>query len=85
MAAHPGCTQKDMLELRDFAIRELRVLPRQVQVFTPSPGTWSAVMFHTGINPFTGEKIFVEKKPSEKDAQKNIIIPKIETHNSKHR
>lgn len=77
MAAHPGCTDEDMQRLKNFCQKNLKILPRQVQVFTPSPGTWSGVMFHTGINPFTGEKIFVEKKPAERENQKKKIIPKL--------
>lgn len=81
MAAHPGCTMDDMKKLRDFSLKNLKVLPRQVQVFTPAPGTWSGVMYHTEINPFTGERIFVEKGQIEKDKQKEIITPKIKHRN----
>jgi uncharacterized radical SAM protein YgiQ len=74
MAAHPGCTLAYMRKLRDFATRVLRLLPEQVQIFTPSPSTFSTLMYYTGINPFTGKKIFVEKKPAGKQKQKNLII-----------
>jgi radical SAM superfamily enzyme YgiQ (UPF0313 family) len=32
-----------------------------VQDFIPLPMTASAAMYHTGQDPFSGEKIFVEK------------------------
>lgn len=73
IAAHPGCTEADMARLKDFCLKNLKILPRQVQVFTPSPGTWSGVMYFTEINPFTGQKIFVEKNPSARENQKKII------------
>ena len=41
IAAHPGCTEEDMRELKSFAGRELKTNPRQVQIFTPLPSTYS--------------------------------------------
>jgi uncharacterized radical SAM protein YgiQ len=73
MAAHPGCTLADMRKLRDFATKVLRLLPEQVQIFTPSPSTFSTLMYYTGINPLTGKKIFVEKKLAGKQKQKDLI------------
>ncbi len=73
IAAHPGCTKKDMLELRDFIKSELKFTPEQIQIFTPTPGTWSSVMYWTEKNPWTGEKIFVEKNQKEKEKQKNVL------------
>ena len=73
IAAHPGCSEKEMLSLRDFVTTNLKLLPEQVQVFTPLPSTWSAVMYHTGVDPFTGEPIFVEKDNALKEKQKRII------------
>ena len=35
IAAHPGCTEKDMHELKDFTTNELKMNPEQAQVFTP--------------------------------------------------
>ncbi|MCF7810771.1 YgiQ family radical SAM protein [bacterium] len=76
IAAHPGCSEKEMLGLRDFLTANLKLLPEQVQVFTPLPSTWSAVMYHTGLDPFTGEPIFVEKDNFRKEKQKQIITGK---------
>lgn len=73
IAAHPGCTKKDMLKLSEFIKKELRFTPEQVQIFTPTPGTWSSVMYYTEKNPWTGEKIFVEKNQKGKEEQKAII------------
>ena len=73
MAAHPGCTLEDMHKLRTFAIRTLRLLPEQVQIFTPSPSTYATLMYHTETNPFSGQKIFVEKNAVNKQKQKAIF------------
>jgi uncharacterized radical SAM protein YgiQ len=74
IAAHPGCNFDDMLKLKDFIKKELKLHPEQVQLFTPLPSTYSALMSYTGIDPFTGERIFVEKDAKRKEAQKQAII-----------
>ena len=72
IAAHPGCTEENMRELKSFAARELHTTPQQVQIFTPLPSTHSALMYWTGIDPATGKKIDVEKDPAKKQKQKDI-------------
>ncbi|MEA3554097.1 MAG: YgiQ family radical SAM protein, partial [Campylobacterota bacterium] len=44
IAAHPGSTQKDMEDLKQFANADLKLNPEQVQVFTPTPSTYSTLM-----------------------------------------
>jgi uncharacterized radical SAM protein YgiQ len=73
IAAHPGCTQADMKELRAFCRRELHLLPRQVQLFTPTPCTWSTLMYWTGQNPFTGANCFVERNQAAREEQKTAL------------
>ena len=73
IAAHPGCTQADMEALRAFCRRELHLLPRQVQLFTPTPCTWSTLMYWTGTNPFTGADCFVERNPAGRERQKATL------------
>jgi len=73
IAAYPGCTLGDMHALKRFASKELGVLPDQVQVFTPTPSTYASVMYYTEMDPFTGEKLFVEKNPAAKKQQKEVI------------
>ncbi|GAB6268908.1 MAG: YgiQ family radical SAM protein [Smithella sp.] len=77
IAAHPGCTEEDMRELKSFAGRELKTNPRQVQIFTPLPSTYSSLMYFTETDPATGRKIFVEKKTEKKQRQKDIVLKKI--------
>jgi len=73
MAAHPGCTLEDMQTLRRFALQTLRLLPEQVQIFTPAPSTYATLMYYTETDPFSGKKIFVEKNPANKQKQKNVL------------
>jgi uncharacterized radical SAM protein YgiQ len=76
IAAHPGCTEKDMHDLKRFTSEELKMNPEQAQVFTPTPGTYSAVMYYTEMDPVTREKIFVEKDTARKEKQKQIVVAK---------
>ncbi|MDD4924386.1 MAG: YgiQ family radical SAM protein [Dehalococcoidales bacterium] len=76
IAAHPGCTLNDMNSLKRFAGRELKTNPEQVQIFCPAPSTYSALMYYTQTDPFTGKKLFVEKDPRRKEQQKDIVVKK---------
>ncbi|MDI6741888.1 MAG: YgiQ family radical SAM protein [Smithella sp.] len=73
IAAHPGCTEENMRELKSFVSKELKTHPRQVQIFTPLPSTYSALMYFTETDPATGRGIFVEKNAGEKQRQKDIV------------
>ena len=73
IAAHPGCTKDDMIQLQEFAASELKVMPEQVQIFTPTPSTYASLMYYTETDPFTGKKIFVEKTDTGKMQQKALI------------
>lgn len=76
IAAHPGCEEKDMHELKHFTKHELKMNPEQAQVFTPTPGTYSSVMYYTELDPVTRKKIYVEKDTRRKEKQKDIVIDK---------
>jgi uncharacterized radical SAM protein YgiQ len=74
IAAHPGCRLADMRGLRSFVKGELGIKPEQVQIFTPTPSTYSTLMYYSELNPFTDEKIFVEKSYKGKVKQKEMIF-----------
>ncbi len=76
IAAHPGCEEKDMHALKQFTTHELKMNPEQAQVFTPTPSTYSAVMYYTELDPKTRKKIFVEKDTRRKEKQKEVVIKK---------
>ncbi|VBB44514.1 conserved hypothetical protein [uncultured Desulfatiglans sp.] len=73
MAAHPGSSLDDMRRLSDFAGTRMKVLPEQVQIFTPTPSTFSTLMYHTGRDPFSGEEVFVERNVRGKVLQKTTV------------
>jgi radical SAM superfamily enzyme YgiQ (UPF0313 family) len=73
IAAHPGCTEGDMKELKKFC-EENRMYVNLTQVFTPTPGTLSTAMYWAGENPMTREKIHVPRTFREKKDQKNILM-----------
>ncbi len=50
IAAHPGTTDEDMLNLALWLKRN-NFRPDQVQAFLPAPLAIAAAMYHTGINP----------------------------------
>ncbi|MDD4019597.1 MAG: DUF3362 domain-containing protein, partial [Kiritimatiellae bacterium] len=75
IAAHPGCTDEDMRSLKRFVSQNLHLSPEQVQIFTPTPSTWSTAMYYTGVNPFTNEPIHVTRGLRAKQIQKDILAP----------
>lgn len=76
IAAHPGCRMKDMEALKKFTNEKLKMTPEQVQIFTPSPSTYSTLMYYTELDPFSLAPVFVEKHPTEKDKQKAMVTKK---------
>ena len=77
IAAHPGCTEKDMHALKRFTTNTLKINPEQAQVFIPTPGTYSAVIYYTELDPVTRKKVFVEKDIKRKEKQKAIVQAEI--------
>jgi uncharacterized radical SAM protein YgiQ len=73
IAAYPGCSDREMKQLKEFVTSKLKMTPEQVQVFTPTPSTYASVMYYTEKDPFTSEPIFVEKNLQRKVGQKEIV------------
>ena len=74
IANHPGCSEKQMYALKDYARDVLHVRPEQTQIFTPTPSTYSTLMYYTEQNPFTGKYLFSEKEGGKKQRQKDILL-----------
>lgn len=72
MSSHPGSGLKEAIELAEF-IRDLNYRPEQVQDFIPTPGSLSTCIYYTGINPLTGEKVYVAKDIHEKKMQRALM------------
>ncbi len=72
MSSHPGSTLENAIELALYLKRN-RINPEQVQDFYPTPGTASTCMFWTGIDPATGEKVYVPRSYEEKKIQRALL------------
>ena len=72
MSSHPGSTMKEAVELAEY-IRDMGYNPEQVQDFYPTPSTLSTVMYCTGLDPRTMEKVYVPTDPHEKAMQRALI------------
>ena len=72
ISSHPGSTMDDAIELALF-LKESGFVPDQVQDFYPTPGTLSTCMYYTGIDPFTGEGVYIPRDIEEKRMQRALM------------
>ena len=72
MSSHPGSTLKEAIMLAEY-IRDMGYNPEQVQDFYPTPSTLSSVMYYTGLDPRTMDKVYVPTDPHEKAMQRALI------------
>jgi len=72
ISSHPGSDLPAAIELAEY-FRDNKFIPEQVQDFYPTPGTIATCMYHTGIDPRTGKKIFVPTKYREKAMQRALL------------
>ncbi len=70
---HPGCTLEDMIEVALYLKRH-RLKVEQVQDFTPTPGSLSTCVYHTGKDPFSGKKIHIPRTAKERRLQKALLL-----------
>ncbi|MCD8186028.1 MAG: YgiQ family radical SAM protein [Rikenellaceae bacterium] len=73
ISSHPGCTEDHMKWLARET-RRLNIRLEPVQDFTPTPMTLSSVMFATGIDPYTGQPLYVARAQDEKRRQKSYFF-----------
>jgi uncharacterized radical SAM protein YgiQ len=64
----PACGPDEMTDL-SIQIRKLNMNLEQVQDFTPTPMTLASVMYYTGMDPYTQEKIYIPRSVKEKKMQ----------------
>ena len=74
ISSHPGCTEQEMRALSQKVLGKLHFTLEQVQDLTPTPMTLSSVMFRTGENPYTREKVYVARSQEEKRRQKSYFF-----------
>ncbi len=72
MSSHPGSGLAEAVELAEYC-RDLGFNPEQVQDFYPTPGSLATVMYCTGLDPRTMERVYVAKSPHEKALQRALI------------
>jgi uncharacterized radical SAM protein YgiQ len=79
IASHPGCTVEDMRRLAG-SLKELGLQVRQLQDFTPTPGTLSTAMYVSGLDRDTGLPIHIAKSSGERRAQRQLLEKKGRHH-----
>lgn len=72
MSSHPGSDLNAAIDLSLY-IKTMGYIPEQVQDFYPTPGSLSTAMYYTGINPLTGEKVYVPRTQKEKNMQRALL------------
>jgi len=76
IAAHPGTTDEDMLNLALWLKRN-KFRPDQVQAFLPSPMASATAMYHTGFSPLRSlkarERVHVVKKLGQRRLHKAFL------------
>lgn len=73
ISGHPGCREGDMQQL-SHDIRKLKTQPEQVQEFTPTPMTLATTMYYTGMDPYTGQKVYSATSDIQKRQQKTYFF-----------
>lgn len=72
IASHPGSDLNAMIDLALFLKRN-GYRPDQVQDFIPAPFDIATCMYHTGIDPFTGEEVLVAKGLNDRKMQRALM------------
>ena len=72
MSSHPGSDLNAAIELALYLKRSGQ-RPEQVQDFYPTPGTLSTCMYYTGIDPRSGERVYVARDAEEKAMQRALL------------
>ena len=77
IAAHPGTTDEDMLELALW-LKQNGFRADQVQAFLPSPMATATAMYHSGKNPLrkvttTSEKVYIPKGLKQRRLHKAFL------------
>ena len=73
ISGHPGTMESDMKDLSQL-LSKLGYNPEQVQEFTPTPMTLATTMYYTGLDPYTGKRIYVAREDKAKRKQKGYFF-----------
>ncbi len=72
ITGHPGCGMKEAVELAEY-VRDMGFNPEQVQDFIPTPGSLATCMYYTGLDPFTGQQVYVPQSMEERAMQRALL------------
>jgi uncharacterized radical SAM protein YgiQ len=72
IASHPGSDLHAMIDLAVFLKRN-GYRPDQVQDFIPAPFDIATCMYHTGIDPFTKEAVYVARALRDRKLQRALM------------
>jgi uncharacterized radical SAM protein YgiQ len=72
IASHPGSDLHAMIDLALFLKRN-GYRPDQVQDFIPAPFDIATCMYHTGIDPFNGQEVFIAKHLRDRKMQRSLL------------
>ena len=72
ISRHPGCTLNNAIELAEF-LRDIKHQPEQVQDFIPTPGSAATAMYYSGVDPESGQSVFVARNPHDKAMQRALM------------
>jgi uncharacterized radical SAM protein YgiQ len=75
ISAHPGSGLAEALALA-LKLNRRGMSPEQVQDYLPLPMTASAAMYHTGVHPLTGKRVYVPKGLEERRMQRALLQPR---------
>src|SRR6266487_6039219 len=71
IASHPGSDLAAMIELALFLKRN-GYRPDQVQDFIPAPFDIATCMYHTGIDPFSKQEVYVARHLRDRKLQRAL-------------
>jgi len=72
ISSHPGSDLNAMIDLAVF-LKQNGYRPDQVQDFIPAPFDIATCMYHTGLDPFTGEEVYIAKGLRDRKMQRVLM------------
>src|SRR5690606_41960053 len=72
IASHPGSDLNAMIDLALFLKRN-GYKPDQVQDFIPAPFDVATCMYYTGLDPFTGEEVYIARHLRDRKLQRALL------------
>src|SRR5207248_3894421 len=72
ISSHPGSDLNAMIDLALFLKRN-GYKPDQVQDFIPAPFDIATCMYYTGIDPFTGQKVYTARSLGDRRLQRALL------------